>query len=110
VDDVTAAAELTWDEPTKTSEQEIVHYKIFVQEKDAIGSPHILTTTNARTNYRLHFQKYMYGKNLVFSVQAVAKTGKISQLSEQGIFTVPLESHYQRSNTALPVTHESMTT
>lgn len=100
-------AELQWEENIKPDEVPIAKYRVFLSEKDSTGMPTILTTLGAKTSYKLHFTRSMWGKDYVFSVQAINKNGKISGQSDQGVFTVinptvAPEPHGQKHNASEP--------
>ena len=106
-------AELTWEENLKPDEVPISKYRVFLSEKDSTGMPTILTTLGAKTSYKLHFTRSMWGKDFVFSVQAINKNGKMSVQSDQGVFTVinpTVEPQHQQpasKNTSAPSTQHA---
>ena len=100
-------AELTWEENIKPEETPVAKYRVFLTEKDSTGMPTILTTLGAKTSYKLHFTRSMWGKDYVFSVQAINKNGKMSVQSDQGVFTVinptvAPEPHSTKVNASAP--------
>jgi hypothetical protein len=65
-----------------------MRYRIFIAEKDSQGSTLSIETTDAKTSYKIKTPKAMYGKNYVFTVQAINKLQKMSLVSDQAIFSV----------------------
>jgi hypothetical protein len=59
-----------------------------VTEKDSQGSTLSIETSDSKTSYKLKTPKAMFGKDYVFTVQAINKLQKMSMVSEQGIFSV----------------------
>lgn len=47
-----------------------------------------IESLDSKTSYKLKTPKSMYGKNYIFTVQAINKNSKMSLLSEPGIFSV----------------------
>lgn len=79
----TTYADLSWEAPKiDDDDSQIAKYRVFVSEKDSTGLPMIFTTNDAKTGYHFPFTKRMWGKDYVFSIQAINKNGKISHASE----------------------------
>ena len=74
--------ELTWEQPTITEGPPILKYRIFVAEKNSKGSTLSIETSDAKTSYKLRTPKAMYGREYVFSVQAINRQQKMSLVSD----------------------------
>lgn len=80
--------EISWEENTRADEADIVKYRIFISEKDSMGSTLNFETSDDSTTYQLKTPRSMWGKDYLLSVQAQNANGKISLKSEPAIFKV----------------------
>jgi len=60
--------EITWDENTRAEEPDIMKYRIFISEKDSMGSTLNFETGDDSTSYQLRTPRSMWGKDYVLSV------------------------------------------
>ena len=82
------AAMVQWEEPTETGGTQILRYRLFVAEKDSIGSPYSVDTADNRTSHRLRTPPAMQGKDYTVTVQAINREQKMSLVSEPAVFSV----------------------
>lgn len=82
------AAMVQWDEPTETGGAPILRYRLFVAEKDSIGSPYSVDTADNKTSHRLRTPPTMQGKDYTVTVQAINRDQKMSLVSEPAVFSV----------------------
>lgn len=80
--------EISWEENTRADEKEIIKYRIFIAERDSMGSTLNFETTDDSTTYQLKTPRSMWGKDYLLSVQAINEKRQISLKSEPAIFRV----------------------
>lgn len=80
--------EISWEENTRADEREIVKYRIFITERDSMGSTLNFETADDTTSYLLKTPRSMWGKDYLLSVQAINEKGQISLKSDPAIFRI----------------------
>lgn len=98
--------EISW-ETNPRADEDIVRYRIFISEKDSMGSTLNFETNDDSTSYVLKTPRSMWGKDYVLSVQSINSHRQISMKSEPAIFKV---ANYGKSKaTVNSETHPTIT-
>lgn len=88
--------EITWDQSQQSSESPIVRYRIFIQEKDSVGSSYYFETSDNQLTFSLKTPKAMWGKDYLLSIQAISANNKQSLISDPAVFKVNLPSYMKK--------------